>query len=157
MPPRHFAILFLLIVAGCTTRTTQKSSTAETSTSQKAPSKMPKVELLEAKLAPFKNAANGKMGQEVLTKWKNTGESTVRVVDAEIKSLNADGSTRDSFNYTLYAEFDDSPGVLPGETHVTEAGRGFKLPGFEGFPGYSPAASVNIRITKVAEKSVSVR
>ncbi len=110
-------------------------------------------ELIDARLAPFKNAANGKMGQEVLTTWKNTGNSSVRVVDAEIKSLNGDGSTRDTFNYTLYAEFDDSSGVLPGETHVTEPGGGFKLPGFEGFPGYSPAASGKVRITKVAEKS----
>ncbi|QDV25867.1 hypothetical protein [Aureliella helgolandensis] len=153
MLARYFTLFALLIAMGCDTPTAQNRTTPETTTSQNAPTKMATVELIDAQLAPFKNAANGKMGQEVLTTWKNTGDISVRVVDAEITSLNDDGSTRETFNYTLFAEFDDSPGVLPGETHETEPGRGFKLPGFEGFAGYSPASSVKVRIAKVAEKS----
>ncbi|QDV22909.1 hypothetical protein [Aureliella helgolandensis] len=75
---------------------------------------MPSVELIESKLAPFKNAAHGKMGQEVLTTWKNTGDTPIRMVAAEIKPVNADGSPRQSFHYTLYAEFDDSPAYPSG-------------------------------------------
>ncbi len=107
-------------------------------------------ELLESRLVLFRNAANGKMGQEVLATWKNNGTTPVRVVDAQITSINDDGTTRDTFNFTLYAEFDNRPGVAPGATYTTEPGRGFKLPGFDGLAGYSPVASIRVRITKVA-------
>lgn len=110
------------------------------------------VELLDVKLEPFKSPS-GETFQEVLTAWKNTGNTTVRVVDARIKPLAVGGLVRDTFHYTLYADFDDYPGVAPGTTYVTPPGRGFKLPGFEGMPGYVPASSVEIIITKVAEKS----
>jgi hypothetical protein len=113
----------------------------------------PSIELLDARLAPSKNAANGKMMQEVLTTCKNNGNLPVRLVDAEIKSLNADGGVLETYNYIFYSAFNDSPGVLPGETYTTEARRGFQLPGFDGLPGY-PAPSVKVRITRVAEKSV---
>lgn len=93
------------------------------------------------------------MGQEVLTTWKNTGDTPIRMVAAEIKPVNADGSPRQSFHYTLYAEFDDSPGVAPGETYTTKPGHGFKLPGFEGMVGYLPASSVDVRVTRVSEHS----
>jgi hypothetical protein len=153
MLARYLILLALLMVIGCDMQTVQNGTTQDSSTSQKALAKLAAVELLDAQLAQFKYPADGKTGQEVLTTWINNGDVPIRVVDATITTLNEDGSTRETFNYTLFAEFDDSPGVKPGATHVTEPGRGFKLPGFEGLPGYAPASSVKVQITSVAEES----
>jgi hypothetical protein len=112
-----------------------------------------KTEFVSAKLAPFKNAANGKMGQEVIATWRNVGDAPVRAVDANIKLRDPNGNIIDSFTYTIYAEFDDAPGVLPGETYTTKAGNGFKPPGFQGLPGYTPADSVEVTITKSSKTS----
>ncbi len=53
----------------------------------------------------------------MLTSWKNTGETAVRVVEAEIQTFNADGSVRDTINYSLYADFNENPGVAPGQIY----------------------------------------
>lgn len=167
MLPRIYPLLILTFTFGCGEPTIEKPTEAinpPTPTKTQTPKvelptpelptpklETPQIELLDAGLAPFKFPTNGKMGQEVLTTWKNTGETAVRLVRGEIQVINGDGSVRETHNYTLYADYSD--GVLPGETYSTKPGRGFKLPGFEGLPGYSPAASVKVRITNVAEKA----
>jgi hypothetical protein len=111
------------------------------------------VEVLDVKLVPFKLASNGKMGQEILTTWKNKGDKPVRVVYAEFTAYYEDGTICEQIEYTLFATFDDRPGVRPGAIHRTKPGEGYKLTGYEGFPGFRPAASATVRITKAADKS----
>jgi hypothetical protein len=111
------------------------------------------VEVLDVKLVPFKMATNGKMGQEILTTWKNKGDKPVRVVYAEFTTYYEDGRIREQMEYTLYATFDDRPGVRPGATHRTKPREGFLLSGNNGFPGYRPAATATVRITRAADKS----
>ncbi len=157
------AILATTLIIGCTGKpssqgTSNAQSKIQTTATPNAQTKIKttettKTEFVSAKLAPFKNAANGKLGQEVLATWKNVGDTPVRIVDASIKSREPNGNMIDSFNYVIYAEFDDAPGVLPGETYTTKAGNGFKLPGFEGLPGYTPADSVEVTITKSSKTS----
>jgi hypothetical protein len=111
------------------------------------------VEVIDVKIVQFKNAANGKIGQEVLTTWKNKGDKPVRVVYAEITAYFDDGSIKEQMEYTIYATFDDRPGVKPGETHRTKPGEGFNLTGFKGMPGYRPAAKAVVRVTRAGDKS----
>jgi len=135
------AILVLTLVTGCTGNNEKT-----------------KVEFVSAKLARFKNP-EGTVFQEVIATWKNVGDSPVRLVDATMTPRDAKGNLMNSFtptgshNYTIYAEFDHNPGVLPGETYTTKNGNGFKLPGFEGMGGYMPAVSVDVEITKSAKTS----
>jgi hypothetical protein len=111
------------------------------------------VEVIDVKIVQFKNAANGKIGQEVLTTWKNKGDKPVKVVYAEITAYFDDGSIKEQMEYTIYATFDDRPGVKPGETHRTKPGEGFKLTGLKGMPGYHPAAKAVVRVTRAGDKS----
>ncbi len=105
------------------------------------------VSVTGAELAPYKNAANGKQWQEVITTWTNTGNAPVRVVDANIVARNRNGDLLDSFNYTIYAGFDDDAGVAPGETYTTPSGSGFKL------PDDTHASSVEVTVTSSLEHS----
>ena len=137
-----FAIILILVYIG---------SPRSTSTSNRLPSTNAKV--LTAELAPFQNPTNGKVFQEVIVTWINTGEEPIRVVDAHITALSNSGSRILDITYTIYAESDSKPGVMPGEAYTDKKGEGFKLPGFAGLPGYEPASSVSVEIVSTATQS----
>jgi len=104
--------------------------------------------VVEATLQAFTNP-NGEVFQEVIVTWKNTGTTTIRVVDANIISKDSSGGVLNEFNYTIYADFDSDVGLRPEDTYTTKPGKGFKLPRSSG----RTAASVVVQIEKVSQKS----
>lgn len=108
------------------------------------------VELVQARLEPFRTAA-GDDTQIVGVDWKNTGNRPVRAVHANIKAFDAQGRELYSApNYTIYAVFNDRPGVAPGETYTKPKGEGHVLPPL--LP--RPATRVTVEITKAEEKGL---
>lgn len=92
----------------------------------------PAVELLDQWASPFTTAA-GQHTLRVGIRFRNTGDRPVRKVKGIIRVYDADGNEirggTGGLDYTLYAAFDDAPGVLPGETYSTPSGQGFILTG----------------------------
>jgi len=106
--------------------------------------------VLEARVVPFQSPTpNVGRIQEVITTWKNTGTTPIRAIEAKFTFRNAAQQIIGTNDYTLYAEFDSAPGVLPGATYTTPAGQGFKFsPKLRG-----EAASVDVTIKSVKEHS----
>ncbi len=115
--------------------------------------KTTRARVLSSEPVSFISPGNGKRMQQVHVTWENTGTTPIRVVDADIISRDSVGNILERHNYTIYAEFDHSPGVRPGEIYTTPAGEGFILSGYRGLPGYTEAQTVDVRITNVLEKS----
>jgi hypothetical protein len=105
----------------------------------------------DVKIRQIDNPSNKRI-QVVQVAWRNTGGKPVRTVDADIVAFDAIGNVIHRANYTIYAVSGDNPGVLPGETHVPEAGVGYSLPGWVGSPAYTPAVRAEAAITFASEE-----
>lgn len=105
-----------------------------------------------SKLVDFVSPTNGQKFQMLMVTLKNTGSTHVRVVDADITWRDSSGNVLGSHNYTIFAEFDSSPGIAPGGTWTTRKGEGFLIPGY-GVGDGARAKSVKVEITKVLEHS----
>lgn len=126
-----------------------KNRTPSAGTEQRRPGK-PSAEVVNVQLVPFSSPA-GFDTQHVAIDWKNTGDRPVRTVRANIKAFNSQGEVVYSVSdYTIYAVFDDRPGVAPGETHIKPAGQGFALPPDAG----AKAVRATAEITRVEEKGM---
>lgn len=115
-----------------------------------APVKKTSAEVISVEVVPFVNPA-GKRLQSIQTTWKNTGETTIRVVNADIELIGDDGSILDTINYTIHAEFNDSSGVKPGEIFTPSSDQGFLAPDYGNIPGFRPVQSARVTITKALE------
>jgi len=108
----------------------------------------PRATVLSSKLVDFVSPANGKKMQMVIVSLKNTGSTPIRTVVADITPRDSSGKVMNTTTYTVFAEFDSSPGIAPGRTWTTPKGEGFILPGY----GIGTRAkSVEVRITEVLE------
>jgi hypothetical protein len=108
--------------------------------------------ILRTRLVPWTNP-EGRELQMVLTDWKNTGQTPIRVVKADIASYDASGAPIDNgaTDYPIFAAPDASPGVPPGAGYEAADDDGFVL---VNAPGLWPRAStVDVRITGVWEES----
>lgn len=106
------------------------------------PAPVTSAKILRAKLVPFRSPTTGRTIQRVVTTWKNTGTTPVRVIEARFIFYDAAGRVLESHDYTLYASF--GAGVPPGATYATPAGEGFIYPGLE------RAARVEVVICRTA-------
>jgi hypothetical protein len=106
-------------------------------------SAIPSATILSSALVDFVDDKGNKT-QKVVVRWKNSGMTPIRAIDAEITHWDASGELLGKYNYTIFATFDDEPGVAPGEINTT---RGFILPGFK------VSKSVEVSVTKVLEHS----
>jgi hypothetical protein len=104
---------------------------------------------LNSKVVNFTNP-DGKKMQNVIVRWKNTGNSAIRVIDAYITHWARSREMLGKYNYTIFAVSDDAPGVNPSETGTTD---GFILPGFQGMPGYKRSTRADVQITNVQQHS----
>ena len=102
-------------------------------------------------LVDFVSPATGKKMLMMIVMLKNNGSTPVRVVDADITWSDAAGNVIRMQNYTIYAEFDSAPGIVPGGTWKTRKGEGFIIPYGPGIG--EKAKSVKVEITKVLERS----
>lgn len=91
----------------------------------------PSVQVVDFRAIPGTDAA----GRDVLRvgfAFRNTGDRPVRKVKGIIRAYDANGSEvpggSDGLDYTMYAAFNDEPGILPGETYQTPSGKGYILP-----------------------------
>jgi len=106
------------------------------------------------KLVDFVSPANGKTMQMLMVTLKNSGSTSIRVVDADITWRDASGTIIGTRNYTIFAESDSSPGISPGNSWTTRKGDGFLLLNPVGLDGTTAKAkSVKVEITKVLERS----
>jgi hypothetical protein len=106
----------------------------------------PSAEVVRARLVPYTTPA-GLRTKIVLVDWKNTGETVIRAVDADIAAYDRRGNKLGSVNYTIYAVSNNSPGVSPGETYRESVGEGFAWdPAIT-----SNATRVDVSITEVVE------
>jgi hypothetical protein len=108
------------------------------------------IEIIEVKLLPIVNAANGKNAQQIVVTWKNTGSVPIRIVKANMAACGKGNALLfEVKDYTVFATFQDRPGIAPGEVCSVEPG--FILPGYEGMPGYEPAEFATAELTYVSE------
>ncbi len=104
-----------------------------------------------SKLVDFVSPATGQKMLMMMVTLKNNGSTPVRVVEADITWSDAAGNVIEMRNYTIYAEFDSAPGIVPGGTWKTQKGEGFIIPYGPGIG--EKAKSVKVEITKVLERS----
>jgi hypothetical protein len=110
------------------------------------------VEIVKVRVEPFRSAT-GFDTVMIYVDWKNTGSRPVRVVDAKITAFDAAGNEIEVMpvaDYTIYAVFNDRPGVAPGETYIEPQGEGFIAPKT---PGVMPTRA-SAKITKVSERGM---
>ena len=77
----------------------------------------------------------------------------MRIVDAKIIAFDVAGSSVDvmsMLDYTIYAAFNDRPGIAPGETYIEPQGEGYIVPSAN---GVLPTRATAI-ITKVSERGI---
>lgn len=104
--------------------------------------------VLSSKLVDFVSPTNGRKMQMVIVTLKNTGSTPVRGVQATIISRDASGKIVTRENFSIFAEFDSSPGIAPGQTWTTPKGEGYILPNY----GVGTRAKkAEVRITEVLE------
>ncbi|MCA9070739.1 MAG: hypothetical protein KDA84_17535 [Planctomycetaceae bacterium] len=113
------------------------------------PTEKPKVEFISSEIRPFTNPM-GKQFKMVYVKWKNAGKIPVRIVDAHFKFYDRSGRVVQDFDYTIYAVFNDAPGVQPGETYIDPEGEGHVIVD----PNVS---SVGVGISKVKSEGMSLQ
>lgn len=110
---------------------------------------VPAASILDAQLIPFRSPSASQDLQRVIAKWKNIGDTPIRAIEATFTFRDDDKSVLSIIDYTLYAEFNNEAGVLPGETYTTSRGEGLIF-----FPEPNKqAASVDIQIVRVSERS----
>lgn len=103
------------------------------------------IEVISVSLADY-TIPGGNSFKQVKVAFRNTGKHPIRTVDAEISWFDSDEKPIGSANYTIYAEFNNEPGILPGETYTPKDTEGFLL------PLDSNAFSAKIVITEVQER-----
>jgi hypothetical protein len=108
------------------------------------------VEVVAVRLEPFRTTT-GATTTMVHVDWRNTGNRPVRWVTARIRGYAASGREVDGAflqEHVVYSVFDDAPGVAPGGTYVTPAGRGRLVPpGLDG-----EVARVTVQVLAVREE-----
>jgi len=116
------------------------------------PKSLGSVEIAAVRLEEWTNP-EGRKFQMVLVDWKNTGDTPVRVVKADITPHYRRGEVvvdTGASDYVIYAVPDSQPGILPGETYREALDDGFLL---VVAPGHRPPAKVEVRVTEVREDS----
>jgi len=108
------------------------------------------VDLVNTRVEPFRTA-QGLDTKMVYVDWKNTGNRPVRAVYANIKAFDRQGrELYSASDYTIYAVFDNKPGIAPTETYSEPNGEGHILP--TRLP--MPAIRVTVEITRAKEKGL---
>lgn len=101
--------------------------------------------VVRARLVPF-TMPDGKAAQMVLTDWKNTGNTSLKSVFADIKPFDSKGRLLESGvgDYCIFAVVKDSEAIKPGKVYREPQGKGFVL-----MPRYGKAAKVVVKVTRV--------
>lgn len=110
------------------------------------------IEIVNVRVEPYRTA-NGFDTVMIYVDWKNTGSRPVRVVDAKINAFDAAGNAVEVMpvrDYTIYAVFNDRPGITPGETYIEPQGEGFVAPK----PTGGMPTRATARITKVSDRGI---
>lgn len=105
-----------------------------------------------SKLVDFVSPGSGQKMQMMIVTLKNTGSTPIRAVDADITWRDSSGNVLGTHNYTIFAESNSAPGIVPGSTWTTRKGEGFTIPYGAGIG--EKAKSVKVEITKVLEFSL---
>lgn len=108
-------------------------------------------EVVSARIVPSTNA-QGRPIYMVLVDWKNTGNTPIRSVHADISILDPQGKKLDvsAKDYTIYVVSSDNPGIAPGETYTEPNDKGYALESGMG----GTAASADINITRVSSEGL---
>lgn len=135
------AVIASLMLLGAIQESLEPGTSESDSPPDAPPAPVTSAKIINARLVPPRSPATGRLMQRVVTTWKNTGTTPVRVIEARFIFRDAAGRVLDTHDYTLYASFGDS--VPPGATYTTPAGDGFL------YPGLKRAAGVEITIRSV--------
>jgi hypothetical protein len=85
------------------------------------------IEIISTRLAAYENS-EGQKFKTVLVKWKNSGQSPIRAVDADIYLADQKGRKLAVVeDKPIYAVSDDSPGVAPGEVYEDPIDNGYLI------------------------------
>ena len=105
-------------------------------------------EVVRTELRPMR-MANGAESKSIVVTWRNTGETPIRAVHADMRVFNSDGELTGlgvgAKDYAIYAVSEANPGVAPGNTHSEE--NGFVL------PIGTNATTAEATITRVTEEA----
>ncbi|MDB4654253.1 hypothetical protein OAE40_00595 [Rubripirellula sp.] len=85
--------------------------------------------VISVSVEDFVSAANGAPLKRLLTTWKNTGDVEIRAVEADITGYDVNGLVvYTAPAYTIFAEWNDEDGILPGEVFSTPYDQGHIMP-----------------------------
>jgi hypothetical protein len=109
----------------------------------------PSAEVVRARLVPYTTPA-GFRTKMVLVDWRNTGETVIRAVDANITIFDARGNQLEDSrtNEPIYAVSNNLAGVAPGTIYREPNDQGYIL----GSTGAAAARRVEVSITEVVER-----
>ncbi len=116
-----------------------------------AEARKPQAIVVRNQLVGFISPENGQRMQMLSVTLKNTGLTPIRSVDARITYFDFSDKIIGTHKYSVYAKFDNEPGILPGHFWTTPKGEGIIPQAFVGFEKRLKSARVNI--TEVSEKS----
>ena len=105
-------------------------------------------EVLRSRLVPFDSPNSKWPMQMVITTWRNTGHGPIRDVEARFKFRDRNKQILAIRDYTLYAAYDDEPGIQPGKSYTTPKGEGYIF-----FDPLEKPHSVDVEILSVSEHS----
>lgn len=143
-------LLPLLLLVTCSFVLTPPKSTRSVVPRTASPTS---AKLLQSEVREFISPRDGQRLPMAYVTWKNTGMTPIRVVRADIVHVDSRGNVLDAVkDYTIYAAWNDSPGVQPGETYTDPPGRGYILTPQLGSPNLRET-SLLVRLTAVREYS----